>query len=179
MQRKPSVLILIVNHIEKVIQWTGIFAAGLSLAIVVSTIFVVIAKNYFYDSHFYGQNSIKLSELAIYLFAIMFMTGIAETFRQDQHVRVDVFYRKLSAKKQALVNFFGTLVLLFPVCLVILFYSSTYVFNTWNETAKNTGGIPFVYILKAFLLVMPVLLMLQGLASLIRNAQIAFFRNQG
>lgn len=168
------------RHLEIISDWTGKIAAWMTLAIVVTIIIALIAKNFFSDSHFYGLYSIKLSQLVIYLFGMMFMTGIAYTFKQDQHVRVDVFYRSMSVKKQALVNFIGTLLFLIPICLVLAYYNTGEVISSWNnETSKGTGGIPYVYILKTFLIVMPVLLLIQGLATLLKTGQILFSNQAG
>ena len=73
---------------------------------------------------------------------------------------------------QAWVNSIGTLVFLLPVCVFILGMSWNYVAESWaiRETSPEPGGIPAVFLLKTLLLLLPLLLILQGIAELLRNA---------
>ena len=61
--------------------------------------------------------------------------------------------------------------LLFPVCVLILWLGWDYVAESWRvqEASREAGGIPAVYLLKTLILIMPVLLMAQGLAQALRN----------
>ena len=51
----------------------------------------------------FSWGSIALQESVTYLHAICFMLGAAFTLQVDRHVRVDVLYRSMSLKQQALV----------------------------------------------------------------------------
>jgi TRAP-type mannitol/chloroaromatic compound transport system permease small subunit len=99
------------------------------------------------------------------------MIGAAYTLNHDSHVRVDIFYRDMSAGKKALVDLLGTLFLLFPVCVFIFISSWHGVITSWQEleASQRTGGLDFAYILKSTMLLMPALLFLQGLAMVIKN----------
>ena len=89
----------------------------------------------------------------------------------DGHVRVDIFYRPLSAKGKAWINALGTLLLLIPTCIFLLWISWEYVASSWSyfEGSRESGGIDAVFLLKTLLLIMPVLLILQGLANLLHS----------
>ena len=58
-----------------------------------------------------------------------------------------------------------------PVCLVIFFTSRDYVLASWaiHETSVENNGLPFVYLLKTLMLLMPVTLLLQGIAEVIKS----------
>jgi len=60
-----------------------------------------------------------------------------------------------------------------PDIPVYLFYELDYVFNSWAimEASSRPGGLPFLYVLKTLLLIMPVLMILQGTALLLDNIQ--------
>ena len=60
----------------------------------------------------------------------------------------------------------GVFILLVPVCLTILFYSFPYVADSWatGERSVERQGLPAVFLLKTCLLLMPALLLLQGLS---------------
>jgi TRAP-type mannitol/chloroaromatic compound transport system permease small subunit len=70
------------------------------------------------------------------------------------------------------VDLLGTLVLLIPVCLFILASSWGYVTESWavHEGSREAGGLPYVYWLKTLMVLMPLLLLLQGVVWVLRNA---------
>ena len=107
-----------------------------------------------------------MSELVVYMHASLFTLAAAYTLLHDGHVRIDVFYARLSPKRQAWVNLCGVFLLLLPVCVAIFSYSLPYVAASWQvwEKSPEGQGLPAVFLLKSCLLLMPVLLALQGLS---------------
>jgi len=114
----------------------------------------------------YGFNLgwIWLQESVTYLHALIFMVAVAWTFQVDDHVRVDIFYRDRSPRYRALVNLFGTLLLLVPFSVFLLLIGWDYVAASWasHEGSREAGGLPLVWLLKGLILVLPVLLLLQS-----------------
>lgn len=149
-------------------EWTGRAVAWLTLLMVITT-FTVVVLRYGFD-----LGSIAMQESIIYLHALNFMLGAAFTLKHDAHVRVDIFYQKMGPRGQAWVDLVGTLVLLLPVCGFIFWSSWDYVAAAWavRETSGEAGGLPFVYLLKSILLLMPCLLMLQGAVIIITSVLI-------
>lgn len=158
-------MLKLVKKLENINELVGRLIAWLTLLIVLVTFLVVILR--------YGFNfgSIALQESTSYFHAFVFMLGAAYTLKHDGHVRVDIFYRKMTKTKKAWVDLLGTLFLLFPVCLFIFIASWDYVFVSWGllEESGEAGGLAYVYILKTALLIMPLLLMIQGSAIVLRN----------
>lgn len=128
----------------------------------------------------YGFNVgwIAMQESVTYLHAAVFLVGAAYTYQQDGHVRVDVFYRQFSERRKAMVNFFGTLFFLLPTSVFITVVSWDYVIESWAnlEGSRESGGLPFLYVLKSFILVFSITLSLQGLSELIKQGSILFGR---
>ena len=116
-------------------------------------------------------SSIALQETVIYLHSALFLLAIAFTLKRDAHVRVDIFYRSFSATTRAWVDLVGGLIFLLPVTLVIFFLCWDYVLASWSikEASGDPNGLPWVYLLKTLLLVMPVTLLLQATSEIIRN----------
>ena len=156
---------LFIQKLDNINEITGRFIAWFTLMIVAITFLVVILR-YGFDI-----GSIALQESVSYFHTFVFMLGAAYTLKHDGHVRVDIFYRKMTKTKKAWVDLLGTLFLLFPVCLFILISSWDYVFTSWTqlEQSGEAGGLAYVYILKTALLIMPVLLMLQGAVLAMKN----------
>ncbi|HED19426.1 MAG TPA: TRAP transporter small permease subunit, partial [Gammaproteobacteria bacterium] len=111
--------------------------------------------------------SIAMQESILYLHASVFMLGAAYTLRVDGHVRVDIFYRGFSARRKALVDLLGSLFLLLPVCIFLLWSSRGYVSTAWSlhEGSRETGGLPYVYLLKTLIPLAAFLLILQGISQ--------------
>ena len=112
-------------------------------------------------------------ELQWYLFSVLFLLGAGYALREDAHVRVDVLYGRLHRRTQAWINVVGSLLLLLPFCVFVLYVSWPSVRNAWTikEMSPDPGGLPR-YPLKAMILVAFVLLIAQGLAELLKEIQI-------
>ena len=136
--------------------------------VMVITTSVLVALRYLFNA----GNLVFLQELIIYLHASIFMLGAAWVLKQDGHVRVDVFYRRASARRNAWVNALGTLLFLLPFAVFILLSSQSFVVRSWSlmESSPEPGGIPAVFLLKTLIPLMAILLILQGVAELIRSA---------
>ncbi|MBW8191785.1 TRAP transporter small permease subunit [Neiella marina] len=151
---------LICRWIERI----AIAIAWASVALMLVTVLIVVLR--------YGFNigSIALQDSSLFLHGLVFMAGAAYTLQKDKHVRVDVFYRRWSAKTQAWVNLLGGVFLLFPVLIFISLSSSSFVANSWRmlETSPEAGGLPGFFILKTYLWLLCSLLLLQGIAELLK-----------
>ncbi len=156
------------SGLEAFTSRTESFAAWLILPLTFLT-FAVAVLRYAFD---YGR--IDLQEVAIYLHATILALCMAGVMKEDRHVRVDIFYRKMRPRHKALVNCFGLLVLLMPFCITTLVLSFNYVARSWSvlESSPEAGGLPLVFLLKSLLPVMAALLLLQSLATFIGNAGI-------
>lgn len=130
----------------------------------------------------YGFNVgwIAMQESVMYLHAAVFLLGSAFTFQHNGHVRVDVFYRNFSVKQKAKVNLFGSLIFLLPVSIYIGIVCFNYVAESWRllEGSREPGGLPFVYVLKSFLLVFAVSMILQAVADIISQSLTLFSRGR-
>lgn len=145
------------------IQAIGHCVSWATLVLVLTTCLVVIMR------YLFNIGSVALQESLLYLHSLIFLLGAAWTLQKDGHVRVDIFYRPLSAKGKAWVNALGSLMLLIPTCIFLLWISWEYVASSWAyfEGSRESGGIDGVFLLKTLLLLMPILLILQGLANLL------------
>jgi TRAP-type mannitol/chloroaromatic compound transport system permease small subunit len=120
---------------------------------------------------FFNRISIATQELIIYLHSYTLMLGIVYAFSCDSHVRIDIFFQKFKKTKQAKINFFGALLLLLPFFIFILYASLPYVISSWSrlEGSSEPGGLPFVYILKSLLIIMPFMMIMYSLYKIFRN----------
>ena len=156
------------SAVEKFTEVTGRFISWATVTMVILVVLVVITR------YFLGLGSIALQESVTYLHCLVFMMGFAFTLKHDGHVRVDIFYRGFSPRFKAIVNLIGGLLFLIPFCLLIFFISWDYVLASWviRETSAENNGLPFIYLLKTLMLLMPVTLLLQGIAEILRSGLI-------
>ncbi|QKT05013.1 TRAP transporter small permease subunit [Ectothiorhodospiraceae bacterium 2226] len=122
----------------------------------------------------FSTGRIWLQDSVTYMHALVFLLGAGYTLKHGGHVRVDIVYRALSQRGRAWVDLLGTLLLLFPVGVFIVWISWEYVAASWSvrEGARLSGGLPWTYLLKSAIIAMAALLLVQGVSLLIRNALI-------
>jgi TRAP-type mannitol/chloroaromatic compound transport system permease small subunit len=152
--------------IDRLSVATGHAAAWLTLLMVIAT-FVIVVLRYVFDT-----GVIWLQESVTWMHAAVFMLGAAYTLQRDEHVRVDIFYRTMTARRKAVVDLFGVIFFIVPLCFFFIFEASDYVASSWSirEVSRDAGGLPypFVPLLKSALIVMPVAVLLQGVSMALK-----------
>jgi len=155
--------------LDRISSFLGRASAWLTLFMVLVT-FVVVVMRYVFDAGF-----IWLQESVVWMHAVVFMVGAAYTLKQEEHVRVDIFYREMSPKRRAWVDLIGVLVFLLPLCAFLAWAALDYVAISWKleEASRESGGLayPLIPLLKSVLLVMPITVALQGISLLMRSLQ--------
>ena len=155
--------------VDRISEFIGRAVAWFTLFMVVIT-FIVVVMRYVFDA-----GLIWIQESVIWMHAVVFMLGAAYTLQQEDHVRVDVFYRTMSGKRRALVDAIGVILFLFPLCVFLGWKSFDFVTASWSvrEASRESGGLPYPLIpmLKSVLLLMPLTVALQGLALLLRSVK--------
>ena len=140
------------------VYWVGRSVSWLLLLVVLLTFSIVLLR--------YGLNLgwIWLQELVTYMHSAVFLLAAAWAFQADEHVRVDIFYRHKSPRHKAIVNLLGTLLLVVPFSVYLLWVSWSYVASSWSvlEGSREAGGLNFVYLLKSLMLLLPALLLIQS-----------------
>ncbi|MDH3419376.1 MAG: TRAP transporter small permease subunit [Gammaproteobacteria bacterium] len=165
------------DQLERFGELTGAVIAWLTILMVLGT-FIVVVLRYAFDLGW-----ISMQESITWMHAAVFMLGAAYTLKQDEHVRVDIFYRRMQHKRRALVDLIGTLVFLLPVSIFLAMSSWDYVVTSWviQESSREAGGLPypFVPILKSLIPATAALLIIQAVANLITAALVITGRIPG
>ncbi len=109
-------------------------------------------------------------ELEWHIFSVLFLLGASYTLLYDQHVRVDLFYEKLSVKRKNWINAAGILIFLVPWCAIVLYYGWSYTINSYSfhEGSPNPNGLPARFIIKGCIFLGFLLLMIQGFSEVIK-----------
>ncbi|MDH3273086.1 MAG: TRAP transporter small permease subunit [Gammaproteobacteria bacterium] len=162
------------NLFDRISSISGRAISWMTLCMVVVTAIIVVMR-YVFDA-----GSIWLQELVIWMHAAVFMVGAAYTLLHEEHVRVDIFYRKMSPRGQALVDLLGVTIFLLPLCGFLAFKSYDFAAASWSihEVSREPGGLPYPAIpaMKSIVILMPVAVALQGISLMLRS--LAALRNK-
>lgn len=165
--------------IDSLNEWVGRVTMWLAFAMVVIGAYNAIVRAL--DKQLGTQlSSNTYLELQWYIFSATFLLMVGYTLKHNGHVRVDVFYSRLSPKRQALIDALGALLFIVPLCLVLLYVSIPFVRDSLGwftggrwEYSNDPGGL-IRWPVKVLLVPGFILLMLQALSEAIKN--IAFLR---
>jgi TRAP-type mannitol/chloroaromatic compound transport system permease small subunit len=149
-----------VRLIDRLNDAVGRGVAWLTLVMVLVTFAVVLLR------YVFAIGWVWMQESYVWLHGIVFMLGAGYTLLHQGHVRVDIFYRPAGDRTKALVDLFGSLLLMLPVVGLIFVVSLGYVADSWMrlEESREAGGLPGLFLLKTVILGFCVLLGLQGLS---------------
>lgn len=163
---------LVCRFIDSLNGWIGrsvSWLVAVMVAVVSAVVFLRAAFNI---------GSVAAQELVTYLHAAVFMLCMAFTLKEEGHVRVDVFYRRMNNTNRAWVNALGSVLFLLPFSFFLIFASWDFVTRSWEigETSSDAGGLAMVYALKSLIPLAAVLLALQGLGETVRNLLVLTWR---
>jgi len=136
-------------------DYLGRFFARLIPVLLILVMIVVIGR------YFFGM----------YVHALIFLGCAGWAYSEDEHVRVDIFYRNASPEYKKLVNVLGIFFFLLPTIGVLSYYAIDFVSASWSvkEISTEPGGLNFVYIQKSFIFLFPIVLALAGIRELYKT----------
>lgn len=113
-------------------------------------------------------------ELIIMLGAAMYPLTWACVHRRHGHVRVDVFYSRMSTRGKAIVDVVCGVLFFFPVILFLVYTSGVWMWHAWEigEKSVETYWYPPIAPLRTAVFVGVVLFLVQGVAQFIRDAHL-------
>ncbi len=109
-------------------------------------------------------------EIQWYLFAACVMLGASQVLRLNEHVRVDLFYGRLSGHGKVWVDLFGLCFFLLPVMTAMLYLSLPLFLQMLRtgEMSNNAGGL----VRWPAMLTLPLgfsMVLLQGVSEIIKR----------
>lgn len=153
------------SKIERFSAAIGKLAAILLLLLLVNVFYDVIMRYLFNDV------SIGMQELEWHLYASLFLLGISYTLSRDGHVRVDLIYDRLPARRRAQIDITGTLLLLIPFCSLIAWYGIGFVAESYQlgESSGDPGGLPYRWIIKSMIPISFLLVLISSIGFMLRS----------
>jgi TRAP-type mannitol/chloroaromatic compound transport system permease small subunit len=113
---------------------------------------------------------IKLQDMQWHLHAIILMLSFGYGYILNSHVRVDIFREMLGRRGQALIEFWGILLLALPYLLIAIYFSFQFVKISFlqGEGSESLTGITHRYIIKSVMFIGFVFTLSAFLATFIR-----------
>lgn len=138
------------------------------LAVLVSAINAIVRKTFDVSSN-------AFLEMQWYMFGAVFLLCSGYTLLRQEHVRIDVVYGRFPRRTQVMIDIFGTLFFLLPMCALLLWFSWPYFLSSFNsgEVSSNAGGL-VVWPAKFLIPLGFMVLTIQGVSELIKR--IAFLK---
>jgi len=123
----------------------------------------------------YGFNrpTIWAHEIAAMVFGAYFMLGAAYCLRHKGHIAVDVLYLRLSERKRAIIDIV-TFIFFLAICVTLIWHGGIIARDSWQTLEhSNSTFAPPLYYMKTAVPLGTLMLLVQGLAKLIRDFVIA------
>jgi TRAP-type mannitol/chloroaromatic compound transport system permease small subunit len=152
------------NRVDRISTWAGKLAAWLIIGLM-TVVCVEVFKRYILNAptaFIYDINNM--------LYGTLFMMCGAYTLAQNAHVRGDFLYSSMRPRTQATLDLVLYLMFFIPGILGLMYAGYDYALDSWRirEHSNVTADGPPVYQFKAIIPIAGTLVMLQGLAEIMR-----------
>jgi TRAP-type mannitol/chloroaromatic compound transport system permease small subunit len=165
-----SALLRLARAVDALNRTIGRLAAWLTLGMVLMGAWNALARH-FDRAAGGGLSSNAFVEGQWYLFSLVFLLGAPHALRAGAHVRVDVFYGRLSERGRDWIDLVGGLCFTIPFCVFALWISWPAVRDSWivREVSPDPGGLAR-WPIKAVIPLSFALLCLQGMSETVKRA---------
>jgi TRAP-type mannitol/chloroaromatic compound transport system permease small subunit len=162
-----TALLALSRGVDRLTEWIGrgviwlIFAA-----ILVSATNATIRK-------VFNTSSNAWLELQWYLFGAAFLLAAAYTLRQNEHIRIDIFYGTRSRRTQHWIDLFGHVFFLLPFAVLMTWMLVPYAWQAWKigQISTNAGGL-VIWPARALLAAGFLLLVVQAISEIIKKISV-------
>jgi TRAP-type mannitol/chloroaromatic compound transport system permease small subunit len=123
--------------------------------------------------YFFNSPTVWAYELSGWLLGPLWLLGGAYVLLHDEHVRLDILYKRFTPRKRAIIDLVTFTLFLF-YCSLILIYGWDYFLYSFakNEHSLTVWGPP-IWPLKLMIPVGAAFILLQGIAKYIRDFHMA------
>lgn len=155
-------LLAVQATIEKIVEWTGIVTCFLAVPLCILVVFEVVLR-------IIGTPTIWSFEVVLMLFGVHYFLLAAYGLKYKSHAVIDIFTSRTSRKVNRALQLICYILLFFPFVIGVFYLSIPYAITAWAcfETSWSLWGQP-LYIVKSVMPIALFLLMIQGIAEVIK-----------
>jgi TRAP-type mannitol/chloroaromatic compound transport system permease small subunit len=152
------------HTIDGISTWVGKAAAWLIIALMLM-VCAEVFKRYLLNAP-----TAWIFDAENMLYGSLFMLGGAYTLAQNAHVRGDFLYSSMRPRTQATLDLILYIVFFIPGIAALIYAGYDFALDSWriNEHSNVTADGPPVYHFKAVIPIAGALVMLQGVAEIVR-----------
>lgn len=157
-------MIRLIRGISAISEFAGKAAAWLILPLAFSIGYEVLAR------YLFSAPTTWAFDTSLMMYGAYFMLASAYTLSRNSHVRGDIFYRKWSDRTQAIIDLTLYILVFFPAMLALVWVGFDFFWNSFliRETSAFSPYRRPIYPLKAVIPVAAFLLLIQGVAQVLR-----------
>ena len=157
-------MIRIIRGISAISEFAGKAAAWLILPLALSIGYEVFAR------YLFSAPTTWAFDTSLMMYGAYFMLASAYTLSRNSHVRGDIFYRKWSDRTQAIIDLTLYILVFFPAMLALVWVGFDFFRDSFliRETSAFSPYRRPIYPLKAVIPVAAFLLLIQGVAQVLR-----------
>ena len=154
-----------VEWIDRFASYIGRAVAWLIIPMTIAVTWEVVAR------HFFRAPTIWAFDVTYMLYGTHFMIGTAYTLMRVGHVRTDMLYQNWSIRRQNWIDAVGYFFFFFPAMILLFYFGWQEFSHSWSigETSDASPWRPIVYPFKGVIPLTALLLLLQGIAELLKS----------
>jgi len=162
-------LSFVIKAIDSISIWSGKLVAWVVIPNVLALVYEFFAR------YVFGHPTIWSYEVTYFLYGSHFLLGAAYTLHIKSHIRIDIFYQRISPRGRAIVDMIGYIIFFFPVMLLLIYAGAEFAIQSFEMSEKSglSPWRPYLYPYKAVVVISIFLLFLQGVAEFIRDTSMA------
>ncbi len=157
-------MVKFIHAIEGLSQWVGKAFGWCILILTLSVSYEVFVR------YVLNAPTVWAFDMMVQMYGALFLMAGPYALAQDAHVRGDVLYRLFPVRWQARVDFVLYILFFFPGMMALFWYGWEIASDSWRykEVSWNSPARIQIYFFKTLIPVAGFLLMLQGLAEMMR-----------
>ncbi len=154
----------LVYWIESLNIWVGRAFGWCILILTLSVTYEVVVR------YAFNAPTVWAFDMMVQMYGALFLMAGPYALAQDAHVRGDVIYRLFPVRLQGFIDFTLYLLFFFPGMMALFYYGAEIASDSWRykEVSWNSPARIQIYFFKTLIPLAGFLLMLQGVAELIR-----------
>jgi TRAP-type mannitol/chloroaromatic compound transport system permease small subunit len=153
--------------IEKISEWTGKCGSWLTAVLMMSIGYEVVMR------YGFGAPTDWSYDISYMLGGSLYLLGMSWVLRDDGNIRVDIVSSMFSERTQLIINLFFSVVLFFPMAIMLFKVSLERTIHSWRilEKASYTIWYPPIYPLRTLVTIAFLVWILQGIATFYKNVR--------
>lgn len=154
-----------VQVLENISEWTGKISMWFCLFLVLLLSWEVFMR------YVLGKPTIYSYSISTMMGLTIAVGGLAFAHKYNAHVRVDVFWKNLSAKGKAIADVIGACLFFFPLISILVYISAIWALLAYREhqILTQTYLYPPAWPVRTVMMLGLFLFLPQGVAKLIRD----------